>query len=211
MSGVPGRPEYVETRTDGLVGLTVTSKRVGVAIFAPSGLVGDAFARVFSIAGFDARAVDASSRRLPEGWWRDVETVVVFEALLDALPAQLRSGAPNTPFLVVIDSNRSHPKAVALDSTCDSLIEEVASCSANVHRTPRLTRRHREILQLVANGHTTDEAAEQLGITAKTVNNHLGAVYKRLGARNLTRAVLIAARAGIINVTVSSVFPDPNP
>jgi DNA-binding CsgD family transcriptional regulator len=40
----------------------------------------------------------------------------------------------------------------------------------------------------------------ELGIAPKTVNNHLSAVYRRLGARNLTQAVLLAARAGLVDV-----------
>lgn len=60
--------------------------------------------------------------------------------------------------------------------------------------------RQKRILQLVAEGRTTAEIAEMTGIVAKTVNNHLGAVYQRLGCRNLTQAVLKAARLGIIEL-----------
>ena len=68
---------------------------------------------------------------------------------------------------------------------------------------PGLTSRHLEILQLIARGATTDEAGVMLGIASKTVNNHLSAAYQRLGARNLTQAVLAAARAGLIDTGVA--------
>ena len=62
-----------------------------------------------------------------------------------------------------------------------------------------ITRRHAQILQYVADGLSVQEAAALLGITAKTVNNHLGAVYRRLGVENLTQAMLYAIRAGLID------------
>jgi DNA-binding CsgD family transcriptional regulator len=70
---------------------------------------------------------------------------------------------------------------------------------AHANSGPVLTSRHLEILQLIARGATTDEAGVMLGIASKTVNNHLSAAYQRLGARNLTQAVLAAARAGLID------------
>lgn len=62
-----------------------------------------------------------------------------------------------------------------------------------------ITPRHAQILQFVADGLSVQEAALRLGITPKTVNNHLGAVYRRLGVENLTQAVLLAIRAGLID------------
>lgn len=66
-------------------------------------------------------------------------------------------------------------------------------------RRVTITPRHAEILQHVADGLSVQEAAERLGITAKTVNNHLGAVYRRLGVENLTQAVLRSIRLGFVD------------
>ncbi len=63
-----------------------------------------------------------------------------------------------------------------------------------------LTDRHIDILQRLATGDTPTTAAVELGITTKTLNNHLGVVYKRLGTRNITQAVLLAVRAGIVTL-----------
>ncbi len=62
-----------------------------------------------------------------------------------------------------------------------------------------ITPRHAQILQFVADGLSVQEAASRLGITPKTVNNHLGSVYRRLGVENLTQAVLQAIRSGLID------------
>ena len=42
--------------------------------------------------------------------------------------------------------------------------------------------------------------ARELGITQKTVHNHLNAIYRRLDTQSLTHAVLSAVRLGIIDL-----------
>lgn len=63
-----------------------------------------------------------------------------------------------------------------------------------------LSDRQREILQMIADGLSTKQAARELGITQKTVHNHLNATYRRLDTQSLTHAVLSAVRLGIINL-----------
>ena len=53
-----------------------------------------------------------------------------------------------------------------------------------------LTKREHEILQLVADGHSTTEIARTLFISAKTVKNHLASIYAKLDSRDRTQAVL---------------------
>ena len=63
-----------------------------------------------------------------------------------------------------------------------------------------LSDRQVEILQMIANGLGTKQVARQLGITQKTVHNHLNAIYRRLDTQSLTHAVISAVRLGIINL-----------
>ena len=62
----------------------------------------------------------------------------------------------------------------------------------------KLTRRQREILQLLANGESTTVAARELGLSEETVKTHTKNVIARLGARNRTHAVAIALREALI-------------
>ena len=62
----------------------------------------------------------------------------------------------------------------------------------------KLTRRQREILQLLANGESTTVAARELGLSEETVKTHTKNVIARLGARNRTHAVAIALRESLI-------------
>lgn len=62
-----------------------------------------------------------------------------------------------------------------------------------------LTRRQREILQLLADGHSTADAAHNLGLSAETIRTHTKAALARLGAHDRAHAVAIALRAGLID------------
>jgi NarL family two-component system response regulator LiaR len=62
----------------------------------------------------------------------------------------------------------------------------------------KLTRRQREILQLLANGESTTVAARKLGLSEETVKTHTKNALARLGARNRTHAVAIALREALV-------------
>lgn len=63
-----------------------------------------------------------------------------------------------------------------------------------------LSDRQVEILQRIADGLSTKQVARELGISHKTVYNHLNAIYRRLDTQSLTHAVLSAVRKGIIHL-----------
>jgi DNA-binding NarL/FixJ family response regulator len=65
-------------------------------------------------------------------------------------------------------------------------------------RRGKLTRRQREILQLLANGESTTVAARELDLSEETVKTHTKHALARLGARNRTHAVAIALRESLI-------------
>ena len=61
-----------------------------------------------------------------------------------------------------------------------------------------LTRRQREVLALVAEGHSTKQVAARLGLSVKTVEAHRGAIMDRLGIRDLAGLVRFAVREGLV-------------
>ena len=61
-----------------------------------------------------------------------------------------------------------------------------------------LTPRQREILQLVAEGHTSKDIAQRLGLSFKTVEGHRAQVMERLGVHDLAGLVRFAVRAGLV-------------
>jgi DNA-binding CsgD family transcriptional regulator len=57
------------------------------------------------------------------------------------------------------------------------------------HPVPRLTPRQKDLLRLVAAGHTNTQIARRLGISESTVRTHLENIYQRLQVSSRTAAV----------------------
>ena len=60
-----------------------------------------------------------------------------------------------------------------------------------------LTSREREVLRLVADGHTDRMVAETLVISPRTVNRHLSNIFTKLGVAGRAAAVALAIRHGL--------------
>jgi DNA-binding NarL/FixJ family response regulator len=61
-----------------------------------------------------------------------------------------------------------------------------------------LTPRQREVLQLIAEGHSTKEIAHQLKISIKTVETHRSVLMERLDIHDLAGLVRYAVRVGMV-------------
>jgi len=59
-----------------------------------------------------------------------------------------------------------------------------------------LTQREQECLIRIAAGMGNREIGKELFLSADTVKSHLGAVYKKLGAKDRANAVWLAIEAG---------------
>ena len=62
---------------------------------------------------------------------------------------------------------------------------------------PRLTEREREVLELVARGYNNARVARHLGVSEKTVRNHVSTVLAKLPAATRAEAVALARDAGL--------------
>ena len=61
-----------------------------------------------------------------------------------------------------------------------------------------LTPRQREILRLIAEGHSTKQMAAQLDVSIKTVETHRALLMDRLGIHDIAGLVRFAVRVGIV-------------
>jgi DNA-binding NarL/FixJ family response regulator len=110
--------------------------------------------------------------------------------------ATVRQTFDHTIFLAKDSTNGSSPSSpppVAAGSEGD---ENVA-----------LTRREREILALVAEGHSNRELARMLWVTEQTVKFHLSNIYRKLDVANRTEASRWAHRNGLVGPATASPLP----
>jgi transcriptional regulator EpsA len=68
-----------------------------------------------------------------------------------------------------------------------------------------ITRREQELLYWVREGFSNQQIAEQLGISALTVKNHVQKILRKLGAANRTQAVAMAVARKLL--PVQSAYP----
>jgi DNA-binding NarL/FixJ family response regulator len=78
----------------------------------------------------------------------------------------------------------------------------VAACRGRLDKEQtsleRLTPRQREVLQLIAEGHTTKEIAKKLGISPKTAETYRGELMKALDIHDIASLTRYAIRMGIV-------------
>ncbi|MET9731544.1 response regulator transcription factor [Streptomyces sp. NPDC006458] len=73
---------------------------------------------------------------------------------------------------------------------------------ADAERLDALTVREREVLVLVAGGHSNDEIAERLTVSPLTVKTHVNRAMAKLGARDRAQLVVIAYESGLVRPRV---------
>lgn len=86
---------------------------------------------------------------------------------------------------------------------CSKISRVVFSDYINILTNPKtdssddLTVREREVLQLVAEGHTTKEIAQMLNLSTKTIDSHREHIMEKLGIRNVAGLTKYAIREGL--------------
>lgn len=63
-----------------------------------------------------------------------------------------------------------------------------------------LTTRESQVLELMAEGLSNREIAEQLGVSPNTAKFHVKAILDKFGAQTRTEAVVLAARSGMLQL-----------
>ena len=71
-------------------------------------------------------------------------------------------------------------------------------------RIDALTRREREVLALLAEGHTTQEVSDALSISVMTVQSHVKNVLAKLGVHSKVEAIRFAWRSGALTMPASA-------
>lgn len=126
--------------------------------------------------------------------------VVVLTSFLDddAVRRAVRGGASG--YLLKHAAPDSILDGVRAAARGDMALDPAAARAlANPRRDPLedLTRREREVLELIAKGRSNRAIAEELVIAEKTVKTHVSAILAKLGVTDRTQAAIFAKEAGL--------------
>jgi DNA-binding NarL/FixJ family response regulator len=155
---------------------------------------------------FDVAVIELDSRDRPKG---EPGGASMIRALSKAMPGTgIVAHARQAERHAMTEAFEAGASAYVAKSsppeTLESAIEAAAESTrfvdpaTNGHGSP-LTPRQREVLQLLADGLSTDGTAHRLGLSAETIRTHTKATIRRLDARDRAHAVAIALRSGLID------------
>ena len=85
-------------------------------------------------------------------------------------------------------------------SAAAALIEDYLQHPREEEPYEQLTAREREILKLIAEGHTSREIADMLFLSLKTVLGHRSKIMEKLNLHNRTELIKYAMREGLISL-----------
>jgi len=123
----------------------------------------------------------------------------VARALQAGASGYLSKSAEPDQFRAAVDAVRSG--GTYLDGTASAIVrsgfQRPGSGPGRLRRQGDITDREMEIARYVAEGLTARRIASKLGISDRTVNTHIGSLYRRLGVNNRVDALRELIRRGI--------------
>ena len=162
-----------------------------------------------TVALFDTQTVDGASTaplieqflaELPDAgvviFSRSTERADVYEAIRAGARGYLAKGAPVEQLAGAIRA--VHAGAAWMQPTVIATALEFIR-TGQLPITPRsnMSEREVEVLRLVAEGLDNNDIAAELGISAKTVKNHVSSILMKLGLTNRVQAAVFAVRSGL--------------
>ncbi len=85
-------------------------------------------------------------------------------------------------------------------SYVDPRLDRILLSPRATSHVPQLSPREREIMHLMAEGHTAEQIGDQITVSVETVRTHVRNVIRKLQARNRVHAIAIALERGEIQL-----------
>jgi len=80
------------------------------------------------------------------------------------------------------------------------MTNDPASASTSARPSYNLTRRELQVLRLLAEGFSSQQIADRLGVKFYTATTHLKTIYKKLGVHKRSTAAVLALSQGLVEV-----------
>jgi DNA-binding NarL/FixJ family response regulator len=115
----------------------------------------------------------------------------IYRGLLAGAKAYLLKDTPREELLACIEAVHAGRSFIPL---------EVGARLAERMNSPELSKREREVLQLMTAGMSNLEIGEALSITEGTVKSHINNILSKLNVHDRTQAVITALKRGIVKL-----------
>lgn len=89
-------------------------------------------------------------------------------------------------------------EAVLHPAVAKKVLAEFAALSRGERPAGELSGREREVIQLLAQGLSNRQIADNLGVGVETIKTHVSNIIEKLGATDRTHAVVLALRRGLV-------------
>ena len=117
----------------------------------------------------------------------------LFGALDAGASAFVPKSSPSDDVVAAARHAAATPSAFVADGLAEAM-------QRRLHPTgPQLTRREREVLDLLADGLGVSSIARKLYISESTTKTHVSKLYDKLNASNRAQAIMAAVRAGLLS------------
>jgi two-component system, NarL family, response regulator NreC len=124
----------------------------------------------------------------------------VVEAMRAGAKAYVLKAADAEELLTAVKeaiAGRRYLSRALSDRAIEAYLERAQEGAFDVLDT--LTEREREVLQMVAMGHSNTAMAEMMGISPRTAETHRGNMMRKLGLKNQTDVIRFAIQHGMIS------------
>ncbi len=126
----------------------------------------------------------------------EAEGSTAYDVVADGARAYLSKDSDRQEICEAI-SRIARGETVLAPEVQGGLAAEIAQREAATGGT-RLTAREQEILELIAEGHSTPEIGRLIHLSPTTIKGHLQTLYEKLGASDRATAVAEAMRRGLL-------------
>ena len=125
------------------------------------------------------------------------ETALVKTAIRNGADGYLLKDASEQDFLAAIDTVLKGEQYIQ-KSMQDLMLKEAMGQKKDNSYIPKLTRREKEILQLIIDEKTTQEIADTLFLSVSTVETHRMNLISKLGVKNVAGLVKLTLERGLL-------------
>ena len=125
------------------------------------------------------------------------ETALVKTAIRNGADGYLLKDASEQDFLSAVESVLKGEQYIQ-KNVQDLMLKEAMGQKKDTSYIPKLTRREKEILQLIVDEKTTQEIADTLFLSVSTVETHRMNLISKLGVKNVAGLVKLTLERGLL-------------